>query len=380
MHISLRFFLLLAGLLLAGLVLWQHGILSGGGGKSDGKSSKPVPVTIATVKMGDQPITVSALGTVDADATVAIRPRIDGEIVEIAFKEGAIVKPGDLLFRLDPKPYEAALRQAEADYARDRAQYENARLDHDRAVKLAAKGFLSRQSLDKSQADMKAAAAAAAASKARADIARLDVGYTRITAPIEGKTGPILVDAGNLVRASDNETLVMLRRISPVRINFSLAQQYLPDLQARMQAGDMTITLNPHEAHDTAAPLIATVDFIDNAVDAATGAIAMRASHANLDRRLVPGEFVDLTVTLDTLKSVAILPREAVNLGESMRYVYVVGDDGKVHVQTVDVLFEDAKNAAISGLKAGEKIVTTGQVRLKDGALVSIQGQEASAP
>lgn len=371
----------LAGALILGLMLWHFGFLSGKGGQAEGKSGKPAPVTVTTARLGDMPVTVSALGTVDADATVAIRPRIEGEITAIAFKEGDSVKAGDLLFQIDPKPYEAALRQAEADYARDQAQYTNARLDHDRAVKLSAKGFLSRQSLDKSEADMKALAAAAASSKARLDLARLDLGYTRITAPIAGKTGPVLVDAGNIVHASGNETLVMLRRTTPVRIDFSLAQQYLPQLQARMQAGDMTIALNQHNAAGQSEPFIAHVDFIDSAVNAATGAIAMRASYENLDQRLVPGAFVDLTVTLDTLKSVIILPRMAINLGESMRYVYLVKDDGKAHVQPVDVLFEDAQMAAVKGINAGDKVVTTGQMRLKDGAAVTVlDKKEAPKP
>lgn len=379
MSLRSKTLLLLAGLLMLGFALWQFGALSGPSHRADGKSAKPAPVTITSARIGDLPITVSALGTVDADATVAIRPRIDGEITAIAFKEGDNVKAGDLLFQIDPKPYEAALRQAEADYARDQAQYANARLDHDRALKLSAKGFLSQQSLDKSEADMKALAAAVASGKARVDLARLDLGYTRITAPIAGKTGPVLVDAGNIVHATGNETLVMLRRTAPVRIDFSLAQQYLPQLQARMKAGDMTIALNHHAAESQSDPIIAHVDFIDSAVNAATGAIAMRASYENLDQRLVPGAFVDLTVTLDTLRSVIILPRMAINLGESLRYVYVVKDDSTVHVQPVEVLFEDEQLAAVAGVKVGDRVVMTGQMRLKDGAAVTVQDKKEAA-
>ena len=373
--ISPRRLLIMALLIIvAGLAWWQWAPANSTESSSENRAERAVPVTTYEVRHADQPITVSTLGTVEADATVNIRPRIDGEIAEIAFKEGDLVKEGALLFRIDPKPYEAALRQADADYARDKAQYKNAQLDYERKRKLNTKGFQSQAALDQAEAEMKALGAGMQASQAARDLAQFDLNYTEIRAPIDGKTGPILIDAGNFIRASNDQTLVTLRKIEPVRVSFAMAQQYVTRLKTRLAADDLQVTLTHHRAEGSPelleAPVKARVVFIDNQVNPETGTIELRAIYDNKDSRLTPGEYVDLSITIDELKSVAVLPLEAINLGESERFVFVVSEDDTVSIRPVVVLYENAEIAAVKGVDEGELVVTTGQLRLRDGAKV----------
>ncbi|MBI1260780.1 MAG: efflux RND transporter periplasmic adaptor subunit [Rhizobiales bacterium] len=373
-------------LVFAGLAWWQWGVASPTENAGEKRSDRAVPVTTYQVRHADQPITVSTLGTVEADATVNIRARIDGEIAEIAFREGDTVKKGDLLFRIDARPYEAALRRATADFARDSAQYKNAKLDYERKRKLNTKGFQSQATLDQAEAEMKAFGAAMAASQAARDLAQLDLDYTEIRAPIDGKTGPVLIDAGNFIRASNDQTLVTLRRVEPVKVRFALAQQYVARLKARLATDYLHVALTHHQAEGAVAiaekPVTARVAFIDNQVNPDTGAIELRAIYDNRDRRLTPGEYVDLSVTIDELKSVAIVPLEAVNLGENERYVFIVSTDGPdstVTMRPVKVLYENADIAAVEGVNDGEHVVTTGQLRLRDGARVTPTEQAVPA-
>lgn len=373
--ISPRRLLIMALLIMvAGLAWWQWAPANSTESSSENRAERAVPVTTYEVRHADQPITVSTLGTVEADATVNIRPRIDGEIAEIAFKEGDLVKEGALLFRIDPKPYEAALRQADADYARDKAQYKNAQLDYERKRKLNTKGFQSQAALDQAEAEMKALGAGMQASQAARDLAQFDLNYTEIRAPIDGKTGPILIDAGNFIRASNDQTLVTLRKIEPVRVSFAMAQQYVTRLKTRLAADDLQVTLTHHRTEGSPelleAPVKARVVFIDNQVNPETGTIELRAIYDNKDSRLTPGEYVDLSITIDELKSVAVLPLEAINLGESERFVFVVSEDDTVSIRPVVVLYENAEIAAVKGVDEGELVVTTGQLRLRDGAKV----------
>lgn len=329
------------------------------------------PVTVATAEARDVPVYAQAIGTVLANATVQVKSRIDGQIVAAAFQEGQLVRKGDLLFQIDRAPYEAELRAAQANLQRDQAQLANARLNLGRANSLVKKGYVSQQTRDAATAESKALAGSVAADQAAVDQAQLLLGYTEIRSPIDGKTGPILVDAGNIIKANDTGALVVVTQVQPVRISFALPQQNLPRLQARMAEKALTASLTAHDnEHST---ISVPIDFIDNTVNSLSGTIELRATYANPDLRLVPGEFVDVRVHLDNLKSAITIPSDAVNTGQTGLYVYVVKDDKTVELRNVTVIYQDSGISAVSGeLKAGETVITDGQLRVAPGGKVKI--------
>jgi len=338
------------------------------------------------VEKRDVPVMVNTIGTVMANATVAVKSQVDGQLLSAEFEEGQMVKAGDVLFRIDSRPIEASLRQAQGLLAQDQARLASAKSDADRAVQLAERGIVSAQQRDQLVAAAKALDAGASANQAAVDRARLQLGYTTIRAPMDGKTGPILVHPGNLVRANDAGALVVLTQIQPVKISFSLPQTHLPQLQDRMRDKNLIALVSVHH-DDPAKALIAeddtiqvAIDFIGNAVDNATGTIELRASFANPDLRLVPGELVDVGIRLDTLKDAAVVPRVAVNTGQSGFYVFVIDKEKKAEMRPAQVLYQDQAIAAIAGNFApGEQVVTDGQLRLNPGTQVVIAEDQPAA-
>jgi len=298
------------------------------------------------------------------------------------FKEGQMVKKGDLLFRIDPAPFEAALRQSQATVARDQAQFASAQADADRAVMLADRGIVSAQQRDQLVATAKALAASIDADKAAAERAQLNLGYTTIRSPVDGKTGPFLVFPGNQVHASDAAGLVTITQIQPVKIDFSLPQGDLPQLQDRMREDQLTVGVMARKdavaaagtsADQSDSEIRVKVDFIGNVVDDRTGTIELRATFQNPELRLVPGELVDISVNLEMLKQVVTVPHDALNVGQNVNYVFVVDKDGKAQMRQVNVLYQDQVIAALgAGIQAGDRVVTDGQLRLTPGVKVDI--------
>ena len=361
-----------------------------GAGRAGGEGGgAPVPVRVGKVSTQDIPIRGQTIGTVIANAVVSLKSQVDGQLLSAKFKEGDLVKQGDVLFQIDPRPLEAALRQAEAQIARDQAQLASAQSDADRAATLAERGIVSMQQRDQMIAQAKALTATLAADQAALDRARLNFSYTTIRAPVSGKTGPYLVHPGNLVSAND-DTLVVINQIQPVKISFFLPQKDLPALQDRMAEGALSASLRVH--NEQTGPRVTTegdisvkIDFIGNVVDEKTGTVELRATFNNPDRRLVPGELVDVTVQLDTIRNAIIVPLAAVNIGQTGgTYVFVVKPDQKVEMRPVRVQFQDEEIAAVgTELKPGETVVTDGQLRLTPDAPVSIvstSGTQAAAP
>ena len=333
-----------------------------------------VPVRVATAESRTLSRPALAVGTVLAASTVAIKPQIDGQISAAAFTEGQTVKAGDLMFSIDARPFVAALNQAQANLARDRARLENAESELRRQRDLSGRGVASQQKLEQAQAEAKAQAATVAADEASVATARLRLGYTEIRSPISGKTGPILIHPGNVVEANgDNpmaNALVVVSQIEPVRISLTLPQQTLPALQARAREGGAAVSITV--PGDPGPPIRSRIDFIDAAVNPASGTIEVRATLANADHRLVPGQFVSGRIGLETLADVIAIPAEAVNTGPKGDYAYAVRD-GKVEMRAVTVLFTEDGIAAVSGeLAAGDVVVTDGQLRLAPGAAVHI--------
>ena len=330
----------------------------------------PVRVALATRKT----VVVSerTLGTVLANATVQVTSRVEGQLVSAAFKEGDMVHKGDVLFQLDPRPFQAAVEQAVGALTRDQATLVSNRQDAARYTLLAKQGGASTQQRDQAVAAAKAMAATVVADRAALDVTRLNLVYTRIQSPVDGKTGPILIQPGNLVTADSVNPLVVITQIQPVKVSFFLPQTDLPQIQARMQQQKMTATFFVHG--QGGKTLVAPVDFVGNAVSANTGTIELRATFANTDFSLVPGQLVDTSVTLNQLDNAVVVPHDAVNLGPSSTYVYVVDKQSKAQIRPVTTLYDDGNEAAIKGdVKAGDRVVTDGQIRLVKGSKVSIK-------
>jgi membrane fusion protein, multidrug efflux system len=348
------------------------------------------PVMVATAQAQDVTVAEHALGTVVANAMVQVTARVTGQLMTASFKEGDLVHAGQLLFQIDPRPFQAALAQARAALAKDQASLVSAQNDWKRYETLFKAGAASQQQRDQAEATAKGFVATVQADRAAIEVAALNLGYAQIRSPIDGKTGPILVQPGNMVTAgggssttsssssttttagtttsgnsggSSSNTLVVITQIQPVKVSFSLPQSDLPRIQARAHQGALTASIDFHQKGLT--PLEAPVDFVSNAVSATTGTIELRSTFANADSALVPGQLVDINVALDTLKSAIVVPRQAVNIGPESRYVYIVDAKGNAELRNVNVLFDAGATMALSGqIKAGDKVITDGQIRV----------------
>jgi multidrug efflux system membrane fusion protein len=320
------------------------------------------PVQVGTVERRDMPVIERTIGTVVANSNVQITTRVQGHMMQAFFKEGQLVKKGQVLFQIDPRPYQATLDRAVANLVASESKYK-------RYQSLVTSNAISAQTNDDAHADYLQA-------RADVDTARLNLEFTRITAPVNGKTGAILVQPGNLVTPSASvgaSALVNITEIQPIKISFALPQADLPRIQTRAKAGTLRAQIKLHEAGgiDIDAP----VDFVNNVVAGNSGTIEMRASVGNEDAALVPGQLVDVVVALDVLRDALVVPREAVNNGPNGQYVYVVSPEMVTQEQPVRVLFDDGTHSAVSGkLQPGDRVVTNGQLRVLPGGKVSISG------
>jgi multidrug efflux system membrane fusion protein len=342
-----------------------------GGGKQQGRVQPAVPVTVAKVVQKTVPITFRAIGHVEAIATVAIKARIGGELQKAWFAEGQTVSKGAALFTIDPRQYEAALRLAQAQLEKDRALLEKAEADIKRYEGLVKQDFVTKEQYDQIIATAASLRAGVAADQAIVDNARLQLAYCAITAPVEGRTGNLNVKVGNLVKADDTSPLVTINQIRPIFAAFSVPAQLLPQL-TKHNGNRITVTATLPQ--NTGAPEEGALTFVDNAVDTATSTILLKATFANQDERLWPGQFVDIVVTLGEEPDRIVAPASAVQTSQQGQYVFVVKDDQTVELRTVKVNRMDETEAVINtGLTAGETVVTDGQLRLVPGARVEIK-------
>ncbi len=332
-----------------------------------------VPVRIATAARKTLPLVLPAIGNVQPYATVALKSRVDGQIFDVAFTEGQMVKKGDLLFAIDPRPYEAAVRQAEANLARDKAQLEGAKLDYERYAKLAKSGYAAQQRYEESKTAVETLAASVKADQAALETARLNLNYTTIHSPIDGRTGSVLLHAGNLVKANDTTSLVVINQVRPIYASFSVPERYLPEISERTAKSPLAVEVRLSD-DDGAPPIEGFVSFINNTVDTATGTIMLKATFANDDGRLVPGAFVHVRLIMGTVENAVTVPTPAIQAGQAGNYVYVVQPDDTVAARTVSDLTELGNETAVGhGLDAGERVVTDGQLRLRPGLKVAPQ-------
>ena len=362
------------------LVLGGYWYFNNRGDGGADKRNNAAPVRVASVEQRDMAVVERSLGTVIANTLVQLSARVQGTLESAQFKEGQFVKKGDLLFQIDSRPFQAALAQAEAIYRRDQAQLKNALRDKQRYATLRAQGAISTQQSDLSDTNADVVAANVAADKAAMDMARLNLGYSQIRSPVDGKTGPILVQPGNMISSSNGATaaLVTIAEVRPIKISFTLPQSELPRIQARQQTQPLLATL---DVRDRAGRVLAApVNFTSNIVSNQSGTIELRATFPNTDLSLVPGQLVNVTVQLNDIPHALVVPRDAVNDSPSGSFVFVVRN-GKALQTPVDVLTDDGANAAISGsgVKAGDTVVVEGQLRVTAGGPVRVLGAKGAA-
>jgi multidrug efflux system membrane fusion protein len=334
----------------------------------------PVPVTVATAVERTVPVQLRAIGNVEAHSTVAIRAQVTGEITGVNFREGQDVSKGELLFIIDRRPFETALRQAEANLARDLARAENARVQAQRYAKLYEEGVTSREVFDQSRTEADALDALVRADRAAVEKARLDLQYCDIHSPMDGRTGSLAVHPGNVVKANDT-VLVTINQISPIYSSFSVPQKYLEQVR-RSAEGKLVVEAWPAGAANAET---GNVTFVDNAVDETTGTIRLKATFSNAQYRLWPGQFVDVVLTLGEQPRAIVIPSSAIQTGQAGTYVFVVKQDSTVEMRPVVVTRTQGNDTILEkGVAGGEQVVTDGQLNLVPGVKVSIKSGERS--
>lgn len=332
-----------------------------------------VPVTAGIVAKSDVPVLLQAIGSVQAYNMVTIRSRVDGQIVKADFAEGQEVKAGTPLFQIDPRPFKATLDQALANQEKDQANLANAQLILARDAKIVGANLaVSQQQFTTDQATAAADKGIVDGDKAQAELARLNLEYSTIKAPIDGRLGARLVDVGNLVHASDTTGLITIAQVKPIFVSFTLPQEAA--YHVREEQARAPLEVRAYDGNSKALLATGKLTLIDNAIDPATGTIHLKAAFANTDERLWPGEFVNAQVVLSVRKGVPTVPAQTVQEGPNGHYVYVIEKDDTVKRRTVEVLSEQQGIAVIGkGLEPGERVVIDGQYRLVEGARVRIQ-------
>ena len=340
-----------------------------------------IPVVVAAAETRDVPIWLDGLGTVQASALVTVKPMVDGPLIEVRFKEGQEVRKGEVLARIDPRQYQAALDQADAKKRQDEATLANARLDLLRYQKLAATAYTSAQQADTQKALVAQLEALVAADQAVIDNARTQLGYTTITAPVDGRVGVRIIDAGNIVRASDAAGLVVVTTLKPVNVQFTLPQQSLQAVAAAMAAGTPEVIAFVQGSGQRGAPERGTLTVLDNQVDQATGTIKLKATFPNEALRLWPGAFVNVRLRAETRVGAVVVPPVAVQRGPRGTFVFVVTEGGTVTRRAVVIGHEDLTSSIITdGLKPGERVVVDGAARLSDNSKVNVLPPPSDAP
>lgn len=368
-----------AGALVLGAVLaLGAGACSGRENASVRPPSPPVPVTVTNVVRKDVPVEVRAVGTAEAVSTVQVLPQVSGLIQEVHFKEGDTVKKNQLLFTIDTRPYRATLSAAQAELEKNNALAEQAHADLGRYEKLAAEGLASQLDLSKARANAAALDATLGQNRASIQSNSINVQFAAIRSPIDGKTGSLLVHAGNVVSPMDVRPLVVIRSLAPIYVRYAVPEQYLPAIRNRSKEGPVAVEATPRGAG--AEPVTGDLTLIENTVDPTTGKIDMKARFVNDGEALWPGQFVDVVVRLSVQEGALVVPESAVQTGQDGSYVFVVGADLKASLRHVDVDRTVGTDVVLRrGVSVGERIVSDGLVRLRDGAVVQIKPAPVSA-
>ena len=365
---SLLFFSLVSVLLISGCRNQEQAQAAGSAG-----SRPPAPIVVASVEQRDIPVRISAIGNVEAYQTVLIRSQVNGQIQKILFQEGAEVHKDQLLFQLDKRPFQADLEKAIGQMKHDQAQAENSRIQAERYSGLEKQGVASHEQADQIRAQARADAAAVEADKAAVDAARVQLQYTDIAAPIDARTGALMINLGNLVKANDTPYLVQLNQVSPIYVTFSVPESHLDEVRQYFSSRQLKILAYPKG--QAANPAVGQLTFIDNGVDTTTGTFKLKGTFENKDRRLWPGEFIDVALELSTQRNAIVVPTNAIQTGQQGEYVYVVRPDNTAESRPVKTAGAYQNLTLVSdGLKAGERVIVNGQLRVAPNAKVIEQG------
>jgi len=334
------------------------------------KPQETIFVSTSPVEQRDATVFATAVGNVEAEESVAVKSQVDGQLLQINFKDGDFVTAGKILFTIDPKPFTLKLQAAEAALARDQAQLNFANVTLERNGKLVSQGYIAKQDFDQLKANSAQLAATVKSDQAEVEAAKLQLSYCAIHAPINGRTGSSSISVGNLVRAGDTDPLVTINQIDPIEIKFSLPEKQFAILKENIKQGTITVQayLSESEKNLKAGTLI----FLDNTVDRQTGMITLKATFPNKDQYFWPGQFAKIKFPLIFLPKALLIPTRAVQIGQEGTYVYVVNAENKANIRPVALGSEINEETVITkGLQAGESVVTEGQMRLFDGALIS---------
>src|SRR5688500_9669585 len=337
-----------------------------------------VPVAVGVAVRKAVPLDAGVVGTVEAYSTVSVRSKITGELTDVKFQQGDDVAEGQELFVLDRRPLEGALQQAQATLERDTAQAANAKAIMQRYEQLVERGIVAREQRDNARTSVAALEATLASDRAAVENAKVQLQYATIRAPISGRTGALMVIAGNLVRANDQLPLVTINQLTPIYVSFGLPEPMLPELRRYMARGTLRVEARPTNGDGLA---VGTVTFIDNAVDQTTGTIKVKGTFPNADRQLWPGQFVNVVVRLMTETEALVVPSLAVQTGPDGSYVYLVKQDQTVDLRPVTVARVVGDDTVIKeGLAPGDTVVTDGHLRLIPGSRISVRGAAAAKP
>jgi multidrug efflux system membrane fusion protein len=348
------------------------------GSRADPQKNAPaVPVTTAPVILKTVPVRLYAIGNVEPYTTVAVKARVDGQLVSVRFKEGDEVRQGAILFEIDPRPFAASLRQAQANLLKDRALLDRANEQEKRYKDLLAKNFISTDAYEQVRTNAETAAATVAADEAAIENSKLSLEYCTIRSPVTGYAGRIQIQQGNLVKANDTNPMVTINQVVPIYTSFSVPEQNIADVRGFLANGELKVAASfANSAH---APIAGKLSFIDNTADATTGTIKLKAEFPNADKALWPGQFVNVVLTLHEQKDAIVAPSAAVQNGPTGQYVFVVKPDSTVELRNIKISRAEGDDTIVSaGLKPGDQVVTVGQLRLAPGTRVNV-GKGASA-
>ena len=340
----------------------------------------PVSVIVDVAKTMQVPVELSVIGNVESISTIAVRSRIDGQIERVFFREGQDLRKGEPLFQIDARPYKVALERAQADAARDRAQLRNAEAEEKRYAQLIQEKLVSAQEYDQRSTTLETLRATVQADRSTLDNAQLNLDYTKISAPISGRAGSLQITAGNLVKANADPPLVIIRQLSPIRTTFAVPADRLSEIRRYAGKTGLPVQAVPH-GDSAAVPARGELTFIDNAIDVATGTITLKATFANDDAALWPGQFVDVKMTLASLPNATVVPARAVQTGQRGEQVFLVTDAMSAELRPVKTGLRAGESIVIeSGVAPGDRVVVDGQLNLVPGTKVVIKNAPAPAP